>query len=101
MEAYVNPIGPNSDSFYHGLIMLPGQGGLVRIQDFINNNGGAFTIPVNVNTYTRDLALHLGYEDDGYRDNGYYAHDNGTQDQCKGVGPAEVWITIVSATPAP
>jgi hypothetical protein len=28
----------------------------------------------------------LVYQDNGYGDNGYYAHDNGTGDQCKNVG---------------
>jgi hypothetical protein len=39
-------------------------------------------------------ALVLGYEDDGYSDNGYYAHDDGTGNQCKGVGNAFVSLTI-------
>jgi hypothetical protein len=45
------------------------------------------------------LVRNLGYEDDGYSDNGYYAHDDGTGDQCKITasndgGPAHVTITI-------
>jgi hypothetical protein len=43
--------------------------------------------------------LQLGYEDDNYSDNGYYGHDDGTNDQCKGVGDAYVVITIRHASP--
>ena len=39
--------------------------------------------------------LWLVYQDDGYGDNGYYAHDNGTGDQCKNVGTAWVSLTVV------
>jgi hypothetical protein len=48
----------------------------------------------------------LGYEDDGYSDNGYYSHDDGTENQCqigsaKGIdgGPAHVTITIYRGVP--
>ncbi len=39
-------------------------------------------------------ALELGYEDDGYSDNGYYSHDDGTGDQCRNVGNAFVHLII-------
>jgi len=92
-KRYVNPSGPNSDRLYHGLIQIPtaNQNALVRIgtvigRTFIANASGV---------------LHLGYEDDAYSDNGYYAHDNGTSNQCKtdtakhiDGGPAHVTITI-------
>lgn len=40
------------------------------------------------------MFLRLGYDDkpDHYGDNGYYDHDDGTDDQCSGVGAA--WVTI-------
>jgi hypothetical protein len=38
-------------------------------------------------------SLVLGYQDDGYSDNGYWGHDNGTGDQCKNVGNA--WVHLV------
>jgi hypothetical protein len=38
--------------------------------------------------------LVLGYEDDGYSDNGYTAHDDGTGNQCRNVGNASVTIVI-------
>ena len=37
-------------------------------------------------------------EDDGYSDNGYYSHDDGTNNQCKGVDNAWVSLTITSGT---
>ena len=52
-------------------------------------------------TDTSDWYLHLGYKDGegDYGDNGYYSHDDGTDDQCKDVGDAWVVLTIVhSAT---
>ena len=43
------------------------------------------------------LRLVLGYEDDGYSDNGYYAHDDGTGGQCKNVGNA--WVNLTFSAP--
>ncbi len=89
-KRYVNPSGPNSDHLYHGLIWVPGATGpLVRIQSVI---GSTLTVPTTVNA--ADLFLRLGYEDDNYADNGYTGHDDGTEDQCKGVGAAWVELTV-------
>jgi hypothetical protein len=90
-KRYVNPSGSNSDHLYHGLIRLPGQGGLMRIGDFMNNLK-QYVVPAS-----GDMTLHLGYEDDDYGDNGYWGHDDGTEDQCKNVGNAWVTITVVHA----
>jgi hypothetical protein len=38
--------------------------------------------------------LTLGDEDDGYSDNGYYAHDDGTEDQCGNSVNAFIELTI-------
>jgi hypothetical protein len=100
-KRYVNPSGPESGRYYHGLVRIPtsqeNQGGLVRINNVIGRhlhvtgNG----LPVS------QLYLHLGYEDDDYSDNSYNDHDDGTEDQCKMTssdplsgGPAYVIITI-------
>jgi hypothetical protein len=100
-KRYVNPSGPESARYYHGLVRIPtsqeNQGGLVRISQVIGRhlhvtgNG----LPVS------QLYLHLGYEDEDYSDNGYNDHDDGTEDQCKitnedplSGGPAYVIITI-------
>lgn len=89
-KRYVNPSGSDSDRLYHGLIQIPGvQSDLVRILGAINH---PLRVPANFNDPT--MFLRLGYEDDGYGDNGYYAHDDGTEDQCKGVGSAFVVLNI-------
>lgn len=53
-------------------------------------NAKYLVIPKNIGTIT----LVLGYSDEngGYGDNGYWGHDDGTGDQCKGVENA--WIDI-------
>lgn len=85
-KRYANPSGTNSDRLYHGTIKLPGMPDMVRLEDFIDK-GGKYTVPAGW-----DGHLQVGYEDDGYTDNGYYSHDDGTEDQCKTEGPA--WITV-------
>lgn len=94
-KRYVNPSGPNSDRLYHGLIQLPGvQSDLVRIAGVIDR---PISIPSNMNS--QNAFLRLGYEDDGYGDNGYWGHDDGTEDQCKNVGNAFVTLTITHNAP--
>jgi hypothetical protein len=105
-KRYVNPSGSNTGSYYHGLIQIPGAtAGLVRflqISHPVNGQNKAWeatlVIPQNFAT-PADLYLRLGYEDDGYGDNGYYSHDNGNNDQCKtgsttDGGPAFLTIAI-------
>lgn len=89
-KRYVNPSGDNSDRLYHGLIWIPGaMGGLVRVQGWVNR---PIAIPAGV-TPAQGF-LRLGYEDDGYGDNSYSAHDDGTEDQCKGTGGGAAWIEL-------
>jgi len=86
-KRYVDP--QSSNGLYHGTISLPGvTNGLTELRFMV---GQTFTLP-----FSGDLVL--GYEDDGYSDNGYYSHDDGTNNQCKGVGNAFVSLTITSAT---
>jgi len=101
-KRYVNPSGDNSEKWYHGLIRIPTgtkDSALVRIQSVIgkpivvSGNG----VPLS------QLVLHLGYEDNYYSDNGYYAHNDGTDDQCKlsfdnDGGPAHITVTIYRGT---
>jgi hypothetical protein len=94
-KSYVNPLGPNSDKYYSGTIWIPGAIGgqapnVTRIKDAL----GPWGIPPA--TSTANLYLLLGYLDDNYSDNGYYSHDDGTDDQCKNSENAWVRITIVS-----
>jgi hypothetical protein len=82
-KSYVDTAQRNSS--YHGLIYIPGvTPGMVRLNSVV---GTSVTI-------AQDTQLFLGYEDDGFSDNGYWAHDNGTFDQCKNVGNAWVRLTI-------
>lgn len=96
-KRYVLPTGPNSDRFYHGMVMIPG---VMTNLDFLSNHidglesssawSRSFTIPTDMKL--QNFFLVLGYTDDNYGDNGYWGHDNGTQRQCDGVGNA--WFEI-------
>jgi hypothetical protein len=90
-KRWVNPSGPNSGALYHGLIKVPGMQGLVRVQDVGQQ---LMVVPTN---FQGDLSLHLGYEDDGYSDNGYWGHDNGTENQCSGSVNAFIMLTLYHA----
>jgi len=90
-KQYVAPRGPNSDHLYHGLVKVPGAtNGFVRLATVVNQ---PLRIPLKADIPER-LHLWLGYEDDGYSDNGYWGHDDGTGNQCKGVGPAWARVRI-------
>ena len=92
---YVNPSGGDSDKLYHGLITIPfATGSLERIQKYQNRQ-----VHVAANA-PPGSHLQLGFEDDNYSDNGYYRHDDGPNDQCKGPtgGPAWVVLTVVHKT---
>jgi hypothetical protein len=96
-KSYTNPLGDNADHLYSGTINIPGvtEGGLQRI-------GGQLApkellVPLDLPpTVLSQLHLQLGYQDDQLSDNGYYAHDNGNDNQCANVGPAWVEIRVVS-----
>lgn len=86
-KRYVDPLGPNSDRLYHGMVLLPGAIGELpsdNLDDFARIlivKGANFTVkPVSD---PQQLHLWLGYEDDNYDDNGYWGQDEGTQGQCK------------------
>ncbi len=94
-KRYVNPSGPNADRLYHGLIHIPGvTAKLTRLQQFGLKADHQISDPLPSGVNAADLFLRLGYEDDGYGDNGYYSHDDGTEDQCKNVDHAFVIIAI-------
>lgn len=87
-KRYVNPEGADGSRLYHGLVWIPGvTPGLMRVGWL---NGKRLKIPADADP--SDLFLRLGYEDDYYRDNGYYKHDSGTNSQCKDQGNA--WLEI-------
>src|SRR5579872_451507 len=94
-KRYVNPSGPNADKYYYGTIWIPGVIGaqapnVTRIVDVLGTRWG---IPTSANA--NNLYLLLGYLDDNYSDNGYYSHDDGTDDQCKDSQNAWVRVTAV------
>jgi len=93
---YVDPSGGDSDKLYHGLITIPfATGSLERIQKYQNKQ-----VHVAANAPPGNLHLQLGFEDDDYSDNGYYSHDDGPNDQCKGPSgvSAFVVLTVVHGT---
>ncbi len=99
-KRYVKPLGPNSETLYSGTIWIPPfTAGLVRIEQVL---GKVLVVP-STSTANQEspLYLRLGYQDDDYGDNGYWGHDDGTQDQCKGVGPAWVEVTITPGSGKP
>jgi hypothetical protein len=101
-KRYVDPSGPNADRLYHGLIWIPGiNEKLTRIQSFGLNKEYQIGSPLSGDINLRHLFLRLGYEDDNYRDNGYWSHDDGTDDQCKNVDHAFIIVSIGHAGALP
>ena len=106
-KRYVNPGGGGADHLYHGLVRVP-TGTLAgtdvgNVMTRIEHVVGRPITVTGQGAPASDLVLHLGYEDDDYSGNGYDAHDDGTEDQCKGDngndgGPAHVTITICRQT---
>lgn len=105
-KRYVNPSGPNSDKLYFGQIYIPGiTSGLTPIRELVGKFGNydnvspdkcklSFIIP-NIDAIPQaGRFLSLGYKDDVYSDNGYWGHDDGTENQCKNVSNAYVYILI-------
>lgn len=91
-KLYVNPSGGDSERYYFGEIWIPGATGvLVPVAGVI---GKTLTVPNG--TSNAGLHLRLGYTDNNYSDNGYYSHDDGTENQCYGTAgePAQVTLTI-------
>ena len=87
-KRYVNPSGDGTAYYYFAKIQIPGVTyGLVRMGQFLNKKL-IFTLNPDDNSH-----LILGYADDNYGDNGYSGHDDGTENQCKGVGNA--WVNII------
>lgn len=79
-------VDPASDSdLYHGLINIPG--GTAGTQRLVAVVGQTVVIGGSGGS------LMLGYQDNNYSDNGYWGHDDGTGNQCKGVGNA--WVHLV------
>src|SRR3984957_14332263 len=86
-KRYVNPSGDGNAYYYFAKLQIPGVTfGLVRMEQFLNRKLD-FTLTPGGSSY-----LILGYADNNYSDNGYWGQDDGTENQCKGVGNA--WVTV-------
>jgi hypothetical protein len=81
-KRYVDPI--SGKGLYHGLIDIPGvTNGLQQLQGLV---GGTYEV------HGDGGFVVLGYQDDGYSDNGYYAHDDGTSNQCR--NSVNAWVHL-------
>jgi hypothetical protein len=100
-KSYVYPTGDNAAQYYSGLLWIPGVtgGGLQRDVAVINRK---WVVPAHLApNVASQLFLHIGYQDDGPGDNGYYSHDNGNNNQCLGVGPAWIQLSVFTPTAPP
>ncbi len=108
-KRYWNPSGSNSDRLYYGMIDIPGvTQGLMPIRQTACANQDTrhpdtctvtFQNPIPDSIPVQNRHLSLGYKDDDYSDNGYSGHDDGTENQCKGVGNAFVIVSIGHGKP--
>jgi len=91
-KRYVYPSGDNAERLYHGRIWIPGATmGLETVASLIRR--GPVTVATPPAGYDpSQMFLRLGYDDDGYSDNGYWGHDDGSEDQCLNVGNA--WVEL-------
>ena len=95
-KSYTNPLGDNANKLYSGTVWIDGVtgGGPQKIGAVMNK---PWKVPTPKDPkLAQQYFLQLGYLDDGYPDNGYYAHDNGNDNQCSGLGPAWVEIKVTS-----
>jgi hypothetical protein len=86
-KRYLDPQGSDADRHYAGTVDLAGTtSGYQRIAGWAGHTMEA----------QQSAFLKLGYQDSNYDDNGYWGHDDGTGDQCRGVGNAWVEVTVAS-----
>ncbi|WP_217430930.1 Ca2+-dependent phosphoinositide-specific phospholipase C [Sphingomonas bacterium] len=93
-KRFVDPTGANAERIYSGTLEIAGATPLPRgrIANWIG-------VPIAVTAAA--ATLQIGYQDDGYGDNGYDHPDPGTDGQCVGQGPAWVTITVAKGAPPP
>lgn len=80
-------VDPDPSDKYYGTITVDGLYNNTPIRDIV---GKPFVVPAAADG--KDLVL--GYVDDNYSDNGYWGHDDGTNNQCQNIGPASVSVTV-------
>jgi hypothetical protein len=85
-KRYVDPEGSRADSYYFGLVRLPGMS-QSRMSAIVGK-----TVSIS-----SDGPFALGYKDDFYSDNGYWNRDPGTGGQCKAEPDAWVVLEILHA----
>lgn len=93
-DTWKSYLHPDSDDLYFAEIDLPGVTNCSeRLAQYVDR-------PMEV---AGEFPVHLtlGYRDDDYGDNGYWGHDDGTEDQCAGVGDAFVSVRVVRPAAAP
>jgi hypothetical protein len=88
-KRYVDPQGSGADTLYAGLLSISGvtpptpEGTPQRILYLLYPAGGSWLFPVRKDPDApKQSYLVLGYQDDGYGDNGYYSPDGGNPVQC-------------------
>lgn len=95
-KRYADPSGPNAQELYWGTVSIPGVTlGTFEKVGIVAKQGWKIIPPAPQATHPAEF-LKLGYIDNETDDNGYYSHDDGTDDQCKSEGPAWVEITVLS-----
>lgn len=92
---YPTPVGENSDKWYAGVLWIravtPTSTDLFPQHRFLPNlQITELTIPPNSKAEIR-----IGYQDNDYSDNGYYAPDPGIDNQCLNTTEADVTFDII------
>ncbi len=91
-KRYVHPSADDA-RLYYGEIKVPGAiNDLTKLSEIVASETA--WSPSFVINGLNNTTLQLGYIDDGYSDNGYWGHDNGTGDQCLNTFGAyvDIWI---------
>lgn len=114
-KLYLNPQGDNAPQYYAGTAFIKNitSGAFQRIEGLMTQQNNLVSQQASLPPPFRgtlgplpkdpqasvDYILRLGYQDDNIGDNSYFAHDDGTGNQCQNVGPAFVEVTVISGPP--
>ena len=86
-KRYVNPIPEDK---HYGTIRIAGIIQETKISNVLSKR-------IDIPASAHGAKLHLGYVDSHYADNGYYAHDDGVEGQCKDLPDAFFRVVITQA----
>ncbi len=93
-KRYVDPTGGNADRLYHGRIWIPGGTmGMVTVGSAMARPPVTVATPPD-GANPADMYLRLGYDDDDYSDNGYWGHDDGTENQCANADGGNAYVDL-------